>query len=262
MIPNPPRQLRIGALRLAVRRRQSLFFGALFIVISIAQYTLLTLVFVPIFQGQDEAKIRAAGKSAKGEVIQVEDVPNLSVNGVTPKRVFFRYQADVLEREASMMTESVAEVSKWQKGRPVGVRYLDGRATIVDVQPIDFPIPMSLMWTGQVAMLVLGGALLVFGLIGARRTYRLLKYGVVRPAKLVSCEALSPSLSSRLTARFKATYVYADSTGHEIFGSATSTDLLLLSQKKGDEVRVLVLPEDERRSAILDSPTERMLTLT
>jgi hypothetical protein len=259
VIPDPPRQLRFDALRLVLRRRPSLFFGAMFLAIPVLQYLVVTLVMVPVFQGQDEAKIRAEGRAAKGEVIRVEDVPNLSINGISPKRVFFHYQADGVERETSTITVSVAEVAKWQKGRRVDVRYLDGRATIVDVQPVDFPIPMSFIWAGQIAMLCLGGALLGFGVVRARRAYGLLKHGVVRPAKLVSCEALSLTMWSHLAPRFNATYVYADSSGHEIFGCATSADLLLLSQKKGEEVRVLVLPGDERRSTILDSAAERVL---
>jgi hypothetical protein len=263
MISQPPRQLRSTALWQALSERpQSLSVGILFTLIPFMQSVIFTFVMLPHFQSQDFEKIRTSGKAAHGEVTRIEDVPGFSVNGVGPKRVFFRYKADGMERDASIETVSVAEVSQWQKGRLIAIRYLDGRAEIDGLEPVTFPIPIPLMVFGPAATFVLlGFPFLAYGVTGAIRKYRLLRRGVVRPAKLLSCESqFSFFLAWRPTARFKATYTYTDSTSRELWGSAPSTDLTLLHQKKkGDEIEILVLPNDERRSTILDSATERAL---
>lgn len=219
-------------------------------------------VFLPHFQNQNFERIRTAGKTGHGEVTRIEDVPNFSVNGIQPRRIFFRYKADGIERDASMETVSVTEVSNWQMGRVIEVSYLDGQAVIVGLKPVEFPLPLPVMLFAPVAMFVLlGFPFLAYGVTGAIWTYRLLRLGVVRPAKLLSFESQSSFLSWNRTARFKATYRYTDSTNREHSGSASSIDLTLLNQKKkGDEIEILVLPHDELRSTILDSATERALT--
>jgi hypothetical protein len=263
MIADPPRQLGFDALWQAIRARpKSLAFGIMFIVIPIFQYVFFSMLFLPHFEGQDSERIRAACKPAPGKVILVEPGRNLTFNGVQPERVVFRYKADGVEHEASMETVSVTEVSNWQPGRAIEVRHLDGRATIIGLEPVRFPFPTALMAIAPLLTFdVVGIPFLVYAVTGVRRKYGLLKHGVVLSAKLLSCETLSTIFMSwQPTARFKVVYVYADSTGRELTGSSPSTDLTLLNgKKKGDEVQILVLPADERQSMILDSPTERTL---
>ena len=55
--------------------------------------------------------------------------------------------------------------------------------------------------------------------------------------------------------RFEATYVYTDSSGKDLYGQCLTTDLSLLNEKrKGDELDILILPENERKSVLLDIP--------
>jgi hypothetical protein len=262
VIPGPPRKLGFDALWLAMQERpRSLFVGLFFTVLPLMQLSVFLLVFDPLFQEEDDAKICATGEVAQGEVVRVEDVPNLSVNGRHPMRVYFRYKVGGAEREASMLTLSTTEVAKWQKGRPVAVRYLGDRATLADLTPADFPIPRA----GLVALTLLlngcfGMPFFVYALIGLRRKYRLLANGIVCQGKLLSFETLSSFFSWYPTGRFMATYTYLDSAGREVLGSAPSRDLTLLNGKtKGDPIDILVLPTNERRSTILDSSAERAL---
>jgi hypothetical protein len=197
-------------------------------------------------------------------VIRVEDFRGMPSVGVQPKEVFFRYKVEGDEREASMVTSSVDQVSQWKKGRPVDVLYLDGRAVLVEVQPAQFPFPTAVfLLFALMVWLLIGVPSLTYALVGIRRKYQLLKNGVVRQGKLLSFETLSSFLSWTPTGRFRATYTYIDSAARELLDTAPSRDLTLLNQKKkGDEIDILVLPTDERRSTILDSSTERVLLRT
>ena len=143
MIAQPPRHLRSTALWQAIRERpQSLFVGSFFTLVPIVQYAIFTLLILPHFQNQDFERIRTVGKAARGEVTRIEIVRNFTVNGDHPKRVFSRYKADGAERDASMETLSAEEVSKWQKGQPIEVRYLGGRGRrSSDWSPSHFPSP-------------------------------------------------------------------------------------------------------------------------
>jgi hypothetical protein len=262
VISDPPRKLGLGALRLAFwERPRTLLIGVVMTMAPVFQTVVFLLVFSPLLRELDHAKIRATGKLAQGEVLRVEGVGGLTINNVEPKRVFFRYQDAGTEREGSMMTLSVSEVGQWKKGQPVTVRYVGDQATLADLEPVELPFPLALFSVMAVAMSTLIGLpFLAYGVVGARRKYLLLKHGVARQGKLVSFESLTSLASWSPSGRFLATYTYADSAGRDVFGSAPSRDLTLLNgKKKGDEIEILVLPNDEQRSTILDSSTQRVL---
>jgi len=276
VIPDPPRKIGFDALWLAMQERpRSLLIGVVFIFAPFIQVFVFLMAFSPYLGELRNPAIRSTGTSTRGEVIRVEDVRGFPVDGVQPKIVFFRYQAEGVERERSMTTLSVDEVSRWQKGEPVPVLYNDKGAIIDGLEPAHLPFFGVLMIISVSTGVPIAVALLVYAILGIRRKYRLLKEGVSRQGKLISFEALSPFLvpeklisrefpqlaRAESTGRFLATYLYLDATGRELRGGASSRDLMLLNgKKKGDEIEILVLPSNERRSTILDGPAERVLT--
>jgi hypothetical protein len=261
VVPVPPRKLGLDALWLAaLDRPTSLFIGLLLTFFPLLQLPFFLFVFRPLLEERNDATIVAQGKPAMGEVLRVDDASNLSINGRRPARVFFRYKADGAEHEGSMLTLSTAEVAKWQKGKPVAVRYLGERATLADLEPAAFPFPAWAMMAALVANGCVGVPILAYAIIGLRWKYRVLADGVARPGKLISFEALSSFGSWHQWGRFRATYSYTDSAGRDVVGTATSRDLTLLNGKqKGDEIELLVVPADERRSTIIDSAVERTI---
>jgi hypothetical protein len=276
MIPDPPRKLGLDALWLAMQERpRSLLIGGVLIFAPFIQVLVFLMAFSPYLGELTNPAIRSTGKSTRAEVIRVEDVRGFPVDGVQPKIVFFRYQADGVERERSMTTLSVDKVSRWQKGEPVPVLYNDKGAIIDGLEPAHLPFLAVLMIISVSTEVLIAVALLVYAVLGIRRKYRLLKEGVSRQGKLISFEALSlfllpektiarrfPELTRpESTGRFMATYKYLDSPGREVLASAPSRDLTLLNgKKKGDPIDILVLLTNERRSTILDGPAERVMT--
>jgi hypothetical protein len=276
VIPDPPRKIGFDALWLAMQERpRSLLIGAVFIFAPFVQVFVFLMMFSPYLGELRNPVVGSTGKSTRGEVIRVEDVRGFPVDGAQPKIVFFRYQADGVERERSMTTLSVDKVSRWQKGQPVPVLY-NGKGAIIDgLEPAHLPFLGVLMIISVSTGALIAVALLVYAILGIRQKYRLLKEGVSRQGELISFEALSlfvlpektiahqfPELTRpESTGRFMATYTYLDSAGREVLGSAPSRDLTLLNgKKKGDEIEILVLPANEQRSTILDGPAERVMT--
>ena len=217
------------------------------------------LLFSTVAHDANDAKIRATGKAAQGEVLRIEDTPGLTLNNVPPKKVTFRYKADGVEHEDSVTVNSV-EVSEWKKGQPVAVLHVNGQAILADVHPVAFPIPAWLMITSIVSWLAVGISFLVYGLVGTQRKYQVLRRGVCRQGNLLSIETWNVFASSFPTGWFRATYTYVDSTGREWLGVSRTRELTLANHKrKGDPIEILVLPSDERCSTLLDSATERAL---
>jgi hypothetical protein len=276
VIPDPPRKLGFDALWLAMQERpRSLLFGAVLVFAPFVQVFVFLMMFSPYLSELKNPAIRSTGKSTQGEVIRVEDVRGFPVDGVQPKIVFFRYQADGVERERSMTTLSVDKVSRWQNGQPIPVLYNDKGAIIDGLEPAHLPFLGVLMIISVSTEVLIAVALVVYAVLGIGRKYRLLKEGVSRQGKLISFEALSLFLLPEMTiarrfpeltrpestGRFLATYSYLDAAGREVLGSAPSRDLTLLNgKKKGDPIEILVLASNERRSTILDGPAERVMT--
>jgi hypothetical protein len=275
VIPDPSRKIGFAALWLAMQERpRSLLIGVVLIFAPFVQVFVFLMMFSPYLGELRNPVIRSTGKSTRGEVVRVEDVRGFPVDGVEPKIVFFRYQADGIERERSMTTLSVDKVSRWQKGESVPVLYNDKGAIIDGLEPAHLPFLAVLMIISVSTEVLIAVALLVYAILGIRRKYRLLEEGVSRQGKLISFEALSlfllpettiarrfPELTSpESTGRFLATYSYLDAAGRELRGAAPSRDLTLLNgKKKGDPIEILVLRSNEQRSTILDGPAERVM---
>jgi hypothetical protein len=275
-IPDPPRPLDFAALRLAVRERPgSLFFGLVAATIPFFQTVVFLMGFSSYLGAWRDPVIRSSGKATQGEVVRVEDAPGFSIDNVQPKRVFFHYQSEGIDRERSMVTLSVNKVAGWKPGQPVPVLYNDQGAIIDGIESPKLPVIAVVMMLAAAAWTLTSIPFLSYAFAGISRKYALLKNGIPRQGKLISFESLPTfprtrsslrslllveTLDSLALDRFLATYSYLDSSGRERIGKAPSRDLTLLKAKtKGDEITILVLPGDERRSTLLDAAAERVV---
>ncbi|HET6328655.1 MAG TPA: DUF3592 domain-containing protein [Planctomycetaceae bacterium] len=264
MISEAPRTLGWRALWLAVQERpRSLLFGIAALVIPAIQGVVFLFVFAPFVNQLQVSQAASTGKQGPGEIVSIERADGFSLNGIEPRQVKFRYRVDGSEREGSMMTLSVAKVEHWKKGEPVTVQYdVESRAAaIVGLEPAEESLPRAVVIVSIAGWLIVAVPFLGYGILGVRRKYQLLKHGVPGQGKLISLELAGSPLFFWPQANCVAVgYSYLDSTGRELSGHARTHDLTFATGKqKGNSVDILVLPTDERRSTILDGPTERVL---
>lgn len=262
MIAEPPRKLGFGVFWSALwDRPRSLMFGAWFTIFPLLFLIPFAIVMSTFTTHQpDHAKISASGLETNAEVVKIETVRNVEINGVNPKRIFFRYSVNGNTKQTSMDTLSIDEVSDWKSGRQITIRYLGDEATIPTLEPADFPdfifVLMPLFFG------IFGLPFLLYSIIGARNKLKIMSLGFVKKARLLSLAPINSIGMWFLKARFEATYVFQDAKGNEIFGSSLTADLILLNEKKkGDEIEILVLPTQETKSLILDTPNLRRLQL-
>jgi hypothetical protein len=211
----------------------------------------------------DRAKIMARGTDVPGRVRRVEPVYNETFDGVHPERVYFTYLSDGKTSEGAMDTLSLDMVSKWTAGDVITVRYLEGEATIPDLQAATFPtevfVVMPLMFG------LIGLPFLIYAVMGALGKRKVLMFGDVRRARLLSMvpvQSFGMFGSAFLKTRFETNYSYLNDANEEIYGKSYTTDLVLLNEKKrGDEIEVLVAPARTKQTAVVDSKVRKLLAL-
>ena len=124
------------------------------------------LMMVPVLlvstwrrRSQTRKPLLAAGSSPPGRCCVSRPISRMEINGENPKTVYFRYTVNGEEKNEKMDTMSVDEVSTWQPGRKITIKYLNDQATIPELQGVDFPF-----WIFD---LVFGLMSFFFGLMGA-----------------------------------------------------------------------------------------------
>ncbi len=183
-------------------------FGTFGILIPVAQALVLWL-FSTLAHNADDARIRAGGKAAEGEVLRVEeDAFGPTLNNVRPKKVIFRYKADGVEHEKSVTVNAPGSV-RVESGRPVAIVDLNGEAILADIHPAEFPIPPGLIIASIVCWSLAVKVVLAYGLAGARRKYPSCGTACSARGKLLSFETwnMFPVISERLVPRLN---VWAD----------------------------------------------------
>ena len=258
MISSPPRKLGFGAFWSALLDRpRALFFGAWFTIFPLVFMIPFSIIMTTATSNvPNRGKILSAGTETNAEVTKIEVLHNEQINGVNPRKIYFRYEADGHTNSASMETLSVEETADWKPSRQITTRYLGDAATIPSLEPADFPWIFFLLM--PLLFGIFGAPFLIYCIIRARGKLKVMRLGIVKKAKLLSLAPVTSFgiSSSFFKTRFEANYVFQNDKGAEIFGSSLTTDLALLNEKKkGDEVEVLVLPNEEAKSVILDFPT-------
>lgn len=284
-IDPPPRSLGWDAVRQCLAERPILMlFGAFLPLLSIFQFLTVTFIFSELF-GSDLSEVQRRGQEVPGEVVRIEEMRNRTINGEHPYQVDFRYHIAGVEREGSMQARSRnSDVAKWEVGKKVTVKTLGDQAMIAEIPidkfPFPFPFPVTLIYLHQAIFFGVGCVCLHFGLRAAKQRYRLLKEGEVREGEILGVEGgpLAISISSFwspffgifpyfgshpppiLQPRWRVTYHHQDETGRELTGDSRTTDATLCREaKRGDRVRILVIPGEEQVSLILDVAVERVL---
>ncbi len=207
----------------------------------------------------DAVEISAKGQETTAEVTGIKTVENITINEVHPLKVTFHYEANGESRDGFMDTMSVDEVSGWKVGRSIPIRYLGEEATIPDLKPVDFPffIFKAMIY----AFCGIGFVALAYSLAGAFWKVAIMKNGVVRPGKLLAWVPVSSRFTWVIKTRFEMTYSFTGINGKETFGASLTRDLALLNEKKkGDEIQVLVLPDNLKKSLAIDGPILAKIT--
>lgn len=280
MISPPPRSLGFDALWQSLTVRPLLLtFGLLLGLVGTIQFVVFTLIFSTLFEsllGPDLTNLRKTGTITTGEVINTQEITNTTINGAHPYRVDFSYDRQGERKLGSMRSLDRRIIRSWEPGTRVNVKYLDDQAVITDISPVEFPAFLKFIPLFFVPVAMVGLICLFIALFSARRKHQLFKHGELRDAEFRAVEGqiIDPGTPQKIFGfpilmrthnsfkpRVTINYAYRDSFDRECIGSSLSTDQTIARDlKRGDPIRILVLPTNEHISTILDTPAERALT--
>jgi len=190
------------------------------------------------------------------ELVRIDSNPFMTINDVHPEKMFFQYKIGDSVKIASMATLSVNEVADWKTGRQIPIRYLGDEATIPTLEPVEFPLTVFLML--PLNAMAVGLPFLLYCGIQARQRINLMRNGALRSARLEALVTTKPFtlflfLSSSSRTRATVTYSYIGKDNNQITATGTTSDLLFMNEKrKGDGIEILVLPERETKSLVVD----------
>lgn len=140
--------------------------GCFLFIFALAGWGICALIFPKL---PDYSKVMEEGEIVPGEVIRVEKVDNVTINGGNPKKVFYSYGDG---KEASMM---LAMRESTSAGKKIEVRVLGENAYPVDLRPLAKPrwvnyavIGLAIFATfliaiGILRLLLVGGVLVAAG---------------------------------------------------------------------------------------------------
>jgi hypothetical protein len=100
---------------------------------------------------------------------------------------------------------------------------------------------------------VIGVVLLFVGVFPALKKFNLYKTGIIKEANVVSISSNNAVATLRtFQSKFLVDYYFSDGLGNKIFGNSTTTDFLLVNDKKaGDTVKIFVDEGDQTKTCLV-----------
>jgi len=200
--------------------------------------------------------IATEGIESTGTIVRIDTNAFATINGIHPRKVFFQYDVNGVPKIDFMDTVSVTAIADWPPGYKVTIRLLGDEATIPSLEPVEAALP-GMLTTFQIS--AFGFLFLIYSGTCAYQRLKILKYGEQRMARLVGL-ASSP-LQGFLPGVFSkskqlpsiVTYSYVGKGNKNITSRSQTRDTLFLNER--DEIKILVLPDHEGSSLLLDGST-------
>jgi hypothetical protein len=234
-----------------------------FAIIGIVFTTLSIFVFIPLllilpgalmhsYEKYDFKEIEKNGIEKVAKVTDLKLVSNVSVNYEHPKIVGYQYENSGQLISDKFETLDLDKITNVNVGSEITILVYQNQSMIKGLTPFSFPIHLFYLFPG--IFLTIGIPFLLIGFIPALRTFNLYKTGVVKDAYVVSMSLNSIGIFPVRSARqnILVNYYFWDDFKNKIFGESTTTDYLILNEKKeGDLIKIFVSESDENKNVLI-----------
>lgn len=237
-----------------------------FATIGIVFTSLSIFVFIPLliilpgalmnpFEKYDFGSIEKNGIEKTAKVTNLKWVGNVSVNDEHPKIIGYQYVNGGRLVSDKFETLDLDKIADLDAGSEIKILEYQNQSMIKGLTPFSFPVQLFYLLPG--IFLTVGIPFLLIGLIPALKTFQLYKNGIVKDAYVVSINSSNwlPSsfaLTRSFQQKLKVNYYFLDGYGTKIFAESSTTDLLILNEKKeGDVVKIFVSETDETKSCLI-----------
>ena len=253
---NSRRQVNFRILFNLLKGKGSIFFiGTLFTSLAIFVFIPLAVILSATlkapYEKYDFKAITANGILKDAEIMAIDPVYNVTINGEHPDVISFVFENNGQKTSDKFETLDLEKIANFSEGTKIKILFYQNQAMIKDLKPFAFPV--YLFYLFPVLFLIPGIPLLLIGLIPALKTFNLYKKGVIKDAYVVSMNAGSGIFPIRsFQQKIALDYYFLDEFGSKIFGKSTTTDFLILNEKKaGDIIKVFVSEKDEGNSCLI-----------
>ena len=223
-------------------------------------FTLLSLFFVlPMiiiissgikekYETYDHETITNNGVRKTAIVLGVTTLQNITVNGVNPIVIEYEYDNNGTPVNDKLQTLEIEKVEKLSAGNNVIVKVLDNESVIEGIEPFSFPFEMFYLL--PLVFLLVGVPLLLTALLPALRDFKLYKSGIIQEGQVEYMTQYDGLPISGIGKKTIVGYSYI-SHGIKVFGESSTTDSMVLYEKKrGDSIKIFV-SDDGKRSCLV-----------
>lgn len=230
-----------------------MLFGFLFTLIPLFLVIVLTLVFSSIWNDTPEVDydlINSEGKERIAVITDIETQHNVTINGVHPTIISYKYSENGKEIESKYKVLEERKIEKLEIGNNLEIKVLNGNSIVKDLKPYDFSTGFFLLF--PIPFLIIGLPFLIYSLLKLKKELRLFKFGKVSKGKIVSMMPKSGLPISNVGQGIIVHYEYETRNGYKIIGESFTTDFSIMSDKKKDDlIPIFVSNENDKKSCVV-----------
>lgn len=239
-----PRKVKFSTILNILKKKPiPMLFGFLFTLIPLFLVIVLSIVFSTI--GNDTPKvdyelINSQGKEYTAKITDIETQYNVTINGVHPTIISYKYSENGNETESKYKVLEERKIEKLEIGDDLVIKELNGSSIVKDIKPYDFSTGFFLLF--PIPFLIIGLPFLIYSLLNLKKELKLFKFGKVSNGKIVS------NVGQGIIVH----YEYETRNGKKIIGESFTTDFSIMSDKKKDDfIPIFVSNENDEKSCVV-----------
>lgn len=216
------------------------------------------LVIVPVliaintskekFETYNHKEISEKGVEKTAVITNMIVKHNVSINGVNPIVVDYEYKNDNDTVGDKFETLEVEKAGMLKVGDSITVKVYKTESAVVGLEPYSFPFKVFFIM--PFIFLLIGIPLLLTSLLPVLRDFKLYKSGIIQEGQVEYMTQHDGLPISGIGRKTVVGYSYI-SHGTKIFGESSTTDSMVLYEKKrGDAIKIFV-SEDGKRSCLI-----------
>jgi len=251
---NTPRKVKFSTIINILKKKPiSIIFGFGFTVFPLFIATILLIIFSTF--GNETPKVdyelvSSKGKQITAKITDIETQSNVTINGVHPTIISYKYSKNGKETESKYKVLEERKIEKLEIGNSIQIKELNGNSILKDLKPYDFTAGFLLLF--PIPFLIIGLPFLIYSIRNLKKEVKLYKFGKVFKGKIVSMMPKSGLPISNIGQGIIVHYAYQTMSGKRIIGESFTTDFSIMSDKKKDDiVPIFVSFENEEKSCLV-----------
>lgn len=220
---------------------------------AVILYPLISLQvsnFQTNFGLHDYSVLKNNAEEFEADIIQVEYLNNITINGQHPIKTTYQFNYHGRERVDEFVSMDWYKAQEFESNKRIIIVANDDISMVKGMEPPGFAFKLFyIFYIFPAIVFVVGLALLLAGFIKALKVYTIYQKGIVRDG---IAELFIPAKKNIVVS-----YSYEGSAGQKIGGKSTFKSSEILNKiKMKDPIKVLVLPENELKSVMVPPNNE------